>query len=102
MQSFVEFLKTARIPGARLIHHEFIPSRGAIHGNLDPPLAPPLRSALASLEITKLYQHQVEGLTSFRNGENVVIATPTASGKSLVYNLALIELLKLRGLDYVS
>lgn len=93
MQRFVEFLKTARIPGARLVHHEFIPSRGAIHGNLNPPLSPPLRSALASLEITKLYRHQVEGLTSFRNGENVVIATPTASGKSLVYNLALIELL---------
>ena len=93
MQDFIEFLKMATIPGARLVHHEFIPRRDATHGNLDPPLAPPLSSALASLEITKLYQHQVEGLTSFRTSENVVIATPTASGKSLVYNLALIELL---------
>jgi DEAD/DEAH box helicase domain-containing protein len=93
MQSFVEFLKTAQLPGARLVHHEFIPSRRAIYGDVHPPLAPPLSSALARLNISKLYSHQVESLTSFRRGENVVVATPTASGKSLIYNLALLELL---------
>jgi len=93
MQSFIEFLKTAQLPGARLVHHEFIPSRRAVYGNLHPPLAPPLSSALANLNISKLYSHQVESLTSFRQGENVVVATPTASGKSLIYNLALVELL---------
>ncbi|MGD8688223.1 MAG: DEAD/DEAH box helicase, partial [Syntrophobacterales bacterium] len=93
MQRFIEYLKTAPLPGARLVHHEFIPSGGVIYGNLDPPLAPPLRSALAKEDITRLYQHQAEGLSRFRNGENVVIATPTASGKSLIYNLALVELL---------
>ena len=93
MQRFIEFLKTAPLPGARLVHHEFIPSAGVIYGNLDPPLAPSLRSALAKEDITRLYQHQAEGLSLFRKGENVVIATPTASGKSLIYNLALVELL---------
>ncbi len=93
MQDFIEFLKTAPITGARLVHHEFIPSRSAVHANVQPPLSPPLRSALAKLQITRLYQHQVEGLTSIRKGNNVVIATPTASGKSLIYNLALVELL---------
>lgn len=93
MQSFLEFLKTAQLPGARLVHHEFIPSRRAVYGEVHPPLAPPLSSALAKLNITRLYSHQVESLTSFRQGENVVVATPTASGKSLIYNLALVELL---------
>ena len=93
MQKFVEFLQTAELPGARLVHHEFIPSRSAVYGNILPPLAPPLHSALTTLGITQLYKHQVEGLASFRKGENVVIATPTASGKSLIYNLALFELL---------
>ncbi len=93
MQKFIEFLKTAPLPGAHLVHHEFIPSQTAIHGKLQPPLASPLRGALAKFEITKLYQHQVDALSSFRSGENVVIATPTASGKSLIYNLALLELL---------
>ena len=93
MQKFVEFLHTAELPGARLVHHEFIPSRSAVYGNILPPLAPPLHSALTTLGITQLYKHQVEGLASFRKGENVVIATPTASGKSLIYNLAFFELL---------
>ena len=93
MQRFVEFLKTAELPGARLVHHEFIPNRKAVYGNIQPPLAPPLHSALTTLGITQLYKHQVEGLANFRKGENVVIATPTASGKSLIYNLALFELL---------
>ena len=93
MQSFVEFLKTAQLPGCRLVHHEFIPSRGAVYGNIQPALAPPLKSALAKLNITRLYSHQAESLSSFRKGENVVVATPTASGKSLIYNLALVELL---------
>jgi DEAD/DEAH box helicase domain-containing protein len=93
MQRFIEFLKTAPLRGAHLVHHEFIPSRSAKYGNLQPPLAPPLRTALAKLDITNLYHHQVEAFSSFRNGENVVIATPTASGKSLIYNLALMELL---------
>ena len=93
MQSFIEFLKTAQLPGARLVHHEFIPSRKAVYGNVQPPLPPPLKSALAELNITRLYSHQAESLTSCRKGENVVVATPTASGKSLIYNLALVELL---------
>jgi len=93
MQNFIEFLKTAQLPGARLVHHEFIPSRKAVYGNVQPPLTPPLKSALAKLNITRLYSHQAESLTSLRKGENVVVATPTASGKSLIYNLALVELL---------
>jgi DEAD/DEAH box helicase domain-containing protein len=93
MQSFIEFLKTAQLPGARLVHHEFILSRKAVYGNVQPPLTPPLKSALAKLNITRLYSHQAESLTSLRKGENVVVATPTASGKSLIYNLALVELL---------
>jgi len=93
MQEFIEFLKSSPLPGARLVHHEFIQPRGPLFANINPPLSPPLRSALAKLQITKLYEHQAEGLTLFREGENVVIATPTASGKSLIYNLALTELL---------
>ena len=93
MQRFVEFLKTAQLPGARLVHHEFIASRKAVYGDVQPPLAPPLKSALAKLNISRLYSHQAESLTSLRKGENVVVATPTASGKSLIYNLALVELL---------
>ena len=97
MQRFIEFLKTAQLPGGRLVHHEFIPSRRAVYGDALPPLDQSVKSALANINITKLYSHQAESLTSFRKGENVVVATPTASGKSLIYNLALVELLSQEG-----
>ena len=93
MQRFIDFLKTARLPGAQLVHHRFLRGRGAVHGTLSEPLSPHLRGALAHLGISRLYRHQAEALAGCRRGENVVIATPTASGKSLVYNLALMETL---------
>jgi DEAD/DEAH box helicase domain-containing protein len=93
MQRFIEFLKTAELPGSRLVHYRFLPKRSAVYGRLQPSLAPPLQEALAGLGISKLYQHQAEALSTCRGGHDVVLATPTASGKSLVYNLALLELL---------
>lgn len=75
------------------MHHHFLPGRRASYSRLQPPLAGPLQEALSSLGISQLYRHQVEALGSCRSGDHVVIATPTASGKSLVYNLAFLELL---------
>ncbi|MBW1980987.1 MAG: DEAD/DEAH box helicase [Deltaproteobacteria bacterium] len=93
MQQFVKFLKTAELPGARLAHYQFLPRRTARYGSLRQPLAPQLQNGLAQLGIRRLYQHQVEALDLCRQGKNVVVATPTATGKSLIYNLALFELL---------
>ncbi|WP_293448267.1 DEAD/DEAH box helicase [Persephonella sp.] len=39
----------------------------------------------------KLYSHQAEGLKLASEGKNVVLTTPTASGKSLVYILSVLE-----------
>jgi DEAD/DEAH box helicase domain-containing protein len=91
MRRFVKFLKTAELPGGELMHHEFLPGRRAAYGQLKPRLIPPLEAALNHLGISQLYRHQVKALSHFRKGENVVVATPTASGKSLIYNLALSE-----------
>ena len=37
------------------------------------------------------YSHQVEAIDLIRQGENVVVMTPTASGKSLIYNIPVLE-----------
>ncbi len=42
----------------------------------------------------KLYSHQVEGIKRVKEGKNVVITTPTASGKSFIYILSVLERLK--------
>ncbi len=52
-----------------------------------------LREALAELGIVRLYTHQVEALEAAARGEHVVIATGTASGKSLCYHLPVLQAL---------
>lgn len=50
-------------------------------------LAPALRAALAARGIERLYSHQREAWDHVAAGEHVVVVTPTASGKTLCYNL---------------
>jgi DEAD/DEAH box helicase domain-containing protein len=47
---------------------------------------PRLRVALEARGIQQLYTHQAAALTHALGGENVVVTTPTASGKTLCYN----------------
>ncbi|MFQ5840354.1 MAG: DEAD/DEAH box helicase [Candidatus Methylomirabilales bacterium] len=68
-----------------------IPPREPEYGTLSPPLSPPLEHALAAQGIRSLYRHQVEGISAVRAGEHLLVATATASGKSLVYHLPVLE-----------
>ena len=49
-----------------------------------------LRGALAQRGIDSLYSHQLEAWTHIRAGKHIVLATGTASGKTLAYNLPII------------
>ncbi|HBR22097.1 MAG TPA: DEAD/DEAH box helicase [Nitrospiraceae bacterium] len=50
-----------------------------------------LRGVLKNQGIELFWSHQVEAIDLIRQGENVVVMTPTASGKSLIYNMPVIE-----------
>jgi len=50
-----------------------------------------LRAALEKDGIDRLYSHQSEALELVRGGRNVVLVTPTASGKTLCYNLPVLQ-----------
>jgi DEAD/DEAH box helicase domain-containing protein len=54
-------------------------------------LEPGLESAFEERGIDSLYRHQAEAIEAVREGENVVLATPTASGKSLAYTVPAFE-----------
>ena len=77
----------------QLVHIEHIPPQGAIFGELDSPLCPDLQACLESLGILALYSHQAEALNAILAGKNVIIATPSASGKTLCYHLATLNAL---------
>jgi DEAD/DEAH box helicase domain-containing protein len=52
-----------------------------------PDLHPELAEALHKMGASRLYSHQLEAYERVRAGENVVVATATASGKSLCYKI---------------
>ena len=55
------------------------------------PLRSEVATALESLNIKRLFAHQATALDAVRAGENVVIVTGTASGKTLCYTIPVIE-----------
>ncbi|GAB0024110.1 DEAD/DEAH box helicase [Helicobacter pylori] len=71
----------------RVRHVERIPARAADHIDLPDWVAPPLRAALAGAGIDRLWSHQARAAQAARDGRHVVLATGTASGKSLGYLL---------------
>ena len=54
-------------------------------------LDPQVVSALVATGVTALYRHQAETWEAARRGENVVVTTGTASGKSLAFNLPVLD-----------
>ena len=71
------------------------PARAAVTHPFPDDLPATLREALFALGIPSLYSHQSQAWTHTRNGKNVVLATSTASGKTLAYNLpVLVSLLE--------
>jgi DEAD/DEAH box helicase domain-containing protein len=58
---------------------------------LPPDLRPELVSALARRGIQRLYSHQASSYEAVRKGRHLVVVTPTASGKTLCYNLPVLQ-----------
>ena len=56
-------------------------------------LSPPLVRALRGLGIERLFQHQADAIVKAVNGSNVVLQAPTASGKTLAFQVPMLEAL---------
>jgi len=72
-------------------HREEIPRREAHFGAFPSRLRPELQAGLAALGIERPWVHQAEALRRALAGEDIVVVTPTASGKTLCYNLPVLD-----------
>ncbi len=81
------------IAGDELAHSERIPAQAARPVALPIDLAPEVVSALLGRGITSLYSHQAETFAAAQRGEHVLVATGTASGKTLAFNLPVLSAL---------
>ena len=88
---YLAALKASPRLGQQVIHHEELAEHPAVFGKNRIDWPKPLGDALKQMGIDALYQHQVNATDAVRRGENVIASTPTASGKSLIYNLPVFE-----------
>ena len=72
---------------------EDIPARQPQYAVPTAPLSGPVQEALKARNITQMFTHQAKAVDAVLAGLNVVISTSTASGKSLCYNIPILEAL---------
>ncbi len=73
-----------------------LPAKPAQYTAFPQALDPRLAQALARCGIQQLYSHQAQAYEAVRRGDDIVVVTPTASGKTLCYNLPVLDTI-LRG-----
>ncbi len=73
--------------GPNVVAQFDLPPSPARRRELPEHLHPDLARALRAVGLGELYEHQVAGLEALARGEDLLVSTPTASGKSLIYQL---------------
>ncbi|MDD4924649.1 MAG: DEAD/DEAH box helicase, partial [Dehalococcoidales bacterium] len=89
--SFIKYITGLSGYDGQIAHLENIPPREAIYSETKQPLNSDVEAVLKKKRIFPLYLHQAQAIDIARSGENVMIATSSASGKSLCYNIPVIE-----------
>jgi DEAD/DEAH box helicase domain-containing protein len=89
--AFLREIRASRDYDGEIAHVAVFPAREARHADLAEPLPAPLARALAARGIERLYTHQVAAIERCLAGENVVVVTGTASGKTLCYNVPVLR-----------
>ena len=75
----------------RAVHSETLPERPARYADLAEPIHDEVRARLFARGIAALYTHQAAAVDRLRDGTSVVVATGTASGKSLCYQVPIVS-----------
>ncbi|MFC1933603.1 DEAD/DEAH box helicase [Chloroflexota bacterium] len=91
--AFPDYLKAQANYSNQIVHIQHIPPHEANYAGLDRPLVASLQDCLVEHGLSSLYTHQTEAVNNARQGKNVMVATSSASGKSLCYNIAVLQAL---------
>ena len=89
--AFLDQLKEHPSYRNQIAHVEQIASRQQSYGELAEPLHPTLHSYLEAAHLLPLYSHQAQAINAARSAKNVFIVTPAASGKTLCYNVPVLD-----------
>jgi DEAD/DEAH box helicase domain-containing protein len=91
--AFLDGLRHRRGYDNQIVYVQTIPARPPRYGKLRHRLSPPVTAALQAAGAGQLYTHQAEAINAALDGQHVVVATSTASGKTLCFNAPVLEAL---------
>src|SRR4051794_14806286 len=89
--AFLDAVRRSRYYAGQLEHVQALPERPGQFAEPRQPLSAELQRLLAARGIDRLYSHQVAALELARRRRSLVVVTGTASGKTLCYNLPILE-----------
>ncbi|MCE5314663.1 MAG: DEAD/DEAH box helicase [Armatimonadota bacterium] len=92
--AFLDSIRASKEYRGQVAHVEAIPARAAAWRDIEPPVSGRTADALDRLGVTRFYIHQADSIEAVRRGEHVVVVTATASGKTLCYNVPVMESLE--------
>lgn len=91
VSEYIHALKASPRLGEQVVYHRELPPKEAEHAPNRRPWSRAVQDILTIQGISELYSHQALATDHIRAGRHIVVATPTASGKTYVYNLPVIE-----------
>lgn len=89
MEQLIEHLLAELGDAGQILSHQVFAPRGAKYAECGLPAE--VERCVRSLGIEQLYTHQVSAIEAVRRGENVLVVTGTASGKTLCYTVPTLE-----------
>ncbi|KAH7387798.1 hypothetical protein KP509_16G041600 [Ceratopteris richardii] len=90
-EDMVEHLKEGLGSLGQIVHCEILEKREAEYCELKATLSQSTLAALKRIHISRFYKHQVEAIDVALSKQSVIVATSTASGKSVCYNVPVLE-----------
>ena len=89
--AFIDYITSQHSYKGQIAHIEHIPPREASCSELNEPLVNSLQDCLNKNGLLPLYTHQAEAINCARQGKNVIVSTSSASGKTLCYNIPVLQ-----------
>ncbi|MDA3897144.1 MAG: DEAD/DEAH box helicase [Desulfobacteraceae bacterium] len=91
IDEYINSLVASKRLGSQVVFTKEIPSKPQSVQSMDNIVSDPVKNILSYDGIHTLYSHQVNAIKAINNGNHVVTATPTASGKTIIYNIPFFE-----------
>src|SRR5712692_9338306 len=91
LDQILDQLRANPLRASRIAAWREFPAQPAQFAPFPTAVSPDLAAALRRRGIASLYSHQADAFTAVHQGQNIVVVTPTASGKTLCYNLPVLN-----------